>query len=173
MHKNKASLDSFVFQIIKDDLYDIKPDGTILTRVAKTGKIFADRNRWRVAGHLNKVGYRKITYKKKTLSVHRIIYAKYGQLPLTKELVINHIDGDKKNNDINNLELVTTKQNNLHTYRVLKSPPVFGNCVLTYEIASNIRNDSKGGLSYAKISKKYDISKGHISMIINNKIWKK
>ena len=39
-------------------------------------------------------------------------------------LEVNHKDGDKKNNSLNNLEYVTHSQNQLHSYRVLKTTPV-------------------------------------------------
>ena len=45
--------------------------------------------------------------------VHRIIwYYYYGEIP--KNLAINHKDGKKDNNNIENLELLTTQKNTQH-----------------------------------------------------------
>lgn len=56
-----------------------------------------------------------------TQLIHRLIGEAY--IPNPNNLpVINHIDGDKSNNDIKNLEWTTYKENNLHAFRTgLKS----------------------------------------------------
>jgi hypothetical protein len=71
-------------------------------------------------------GYLFCIYKQKTFYVHRIIYqAANGPIPKNKE--INHIDLDKKNNKLSNLELVTHKQNMKHAVEKLGTlrPKVF------------------------------------------------
>lgn len=53
--------------------------------------------------------------KKHSYLAHRIVYQTFlGELK--KGLVINHKDGNKQNNNINNLKQVTNSQNILHSY---------------------------------------------------------
>lgn len=49
-------------------------------------------------------------------SVHRLIAEAFIPNPENKE-TINHIDGNKQNNSIDNLEWATQRENNLHAYR--------------------------------------------------------
>jgi len=51
--------------------------------------------------------------------VHRVVAQTFiGKIPKGKE--INHLDGDKHNNNINNLEIVTRQQNITHYHTVTK-----------------------------------------------------
>jgi hypothetical protein len=57
--------------------------------------------------------------KNKTFDVHRIVALTFFNIKETK-LTVNHINGNKHDNRIENLELITQAENNLHKYRVLK-----------------------------------------------------
>jgi hypothetical protein len=63
--------------------------------------------------HLRKPGLSKV------FSVHRLLMIAFVDNPENKEAV-NHIDGNRKNNDISNLEWCTKSENAIHAYRVLK-----------------------------------------------------
>ncbi|MDR2057344.1 MAG: HNH endonuclease [Dysgonamonadaceae bacterium] len=98
----------------------------------------------------------------KTLRVHRLVAMAF--LPMTDEnkTHVNHIDGNKRNNHVRNLEWVTQAENNLHSYRVLKRKGS-----LTGKIPSNrkVNNQdiprmdrlNKSGISTDKIGKMYGI----------------
>lgn len=59
-------------------------------------------------GHVNKGGYVVVNYNKKSITKHRLIMSFfYGDSDLT----IDHIDGNKQNNSLDNLEYVTQKEN--------------------------------------------------------------
>lgn len=47
---------------------------------------------------------------------HRLIIARHLGRPLTRKELVHHIDGDKKNNNLSNLEL-TTNEEHTHKYR--------------------------------------------------------
>lgn len=73
-------------------------------------------NNWYCCIKLNKNGERK------TFTLHRIICLSFYW---SREIwyTVNHIDWDKKNNKLSNLEYCTQKENNLHAYRIwLKKP---------------------------------------------------
>lgn len=75
-----------------------------------------------IAENKSKRGWLKchIWYKGKriTIGVHRLIaYAFLGESDLT----VNHIDGDKTNNSINNLEYMSLQEQNWHRSRTLHS----------------------------------------------------
>jgi hypothetical protein len=49
--------------------------------------------------------------------VHRIVYLTFKD-EINKSLEINHIDGNKKNNRLENLEAITHKENIAHAHRL-------------------------------------------------------
>nr|DAF58718.1 MAG TPA: homing endonuclease [Siphoviridae sp. ctxMM9] len=50
-------------------------------------------------------------------SVHRLVLENYNPVDGMETLQVNHIDGDKQNNNLNNLEWVTCQENILHAYK--------------------------------------------------------
>lgn len=94
--------------------YTIKPCG-------RTAEIIGARGR-PLKFFLNHKGYETVALsangKLATKFVHRLIYEYFhGEIPNTQpKMQINHIDGDKRNNSIENLELVTGQENQSHAY---------------------------------------------------------
>lgn len=52
------------------------------------------------------------------ISIHRLIWVACNGLPSDPTLQINHLDGNKTNNSIFNLELVTYSENAKHSHRL-------------------------------------------------------
>lgn len=75
-------------------------------------------------------GYLKLQLTKHSKSkwflVHRLVAQAFIPNPENKPQV-NHIDGNKLNNSINNLEWVTNSENQIHSYRILKNIPSMKN----------------------------------------------
>jgi len=167
--KLKASNDYLINELINDANYDLREDGTIYTLIQCTGKRSVVDN-WRVLGYKKTdENYIVIAYKNKRLQLGRVIYAKFNGT-LQEDLTVNHKDGNPSNNHKDNLELVTQSENNKHAYKLGKKP-VYGNTVLSFEIANEIREKKKLGLTHKQLCEEYGLSKGHISEIVNNKIW--
>lgn len=53
--------------------------------------------------------------KPKTLRIHRLVMNVFN--PINTKMQVNHIDGDKTNNHINNLEWCTDSENKIHAYK--------------------------------------------------------
>jgi hypothetical protein len=162
--------DKYIEEIINDPHYIIKETGEILTKITRTGKVSVN-NVWRNCVNKRKDGYQYISYKYKSLQLHRVVYRKFkGEL--NDRLVINHIDGNPSNNHIDNLELVTQSKNLEHSYRVLKKSPVIGYSKINKQIADQIREEYKTIKSYKVLAKKYSLAKTSVAYIIKNRIWK-
>ena len=167
-----ASNDYLVYTVLSDDRYKIERDGSVWTRVGRGGSLMQDKQWRKLDLKPNRNGYICINYERKKVSRARLVYAKFGKNCLEEDLVINHIDGNKLNDSIKNLELITQAENNTHRYRTLGKKPVIGNFKLTYEIAELIRKEKKSGTSQNQLAKKYGVAKSTISDIVNCKIWK-
>lgn len=61
-------------------------------------------------------GYYVVNIKKKQFYIHRLVAETFIPKPINKNQV-NHIDCNKRNNCVENLEWVTAKENMLHAYK--------------------------------------------------------
>lgn len=99
------------------DLYYIKEYNIFIT---KSGRVFNTMgNEYRVSA--DRQGYVHFPHKGKAVYIHKIIaqyFVPQPFLPLLKgdKMIVNHIDGNKKNNNYENLEWVTYSQNTRHAY---------------------------------------------------------
>lgn len=97
---------------------------------------------------IDRAGYWSVRLSKKnkdaTVYVHRLLGFAFIDNPLNKPF-INHIDGNKLNNNINNLEWVTHSENMLHAYNTgllkIKAKSVYDTC--TGKIYSSIKEAAK------------------------------
>lgn len=97
-------------------------------------------------------------YETKTWLVHRLIAKTFLGAKDGDGLVVNHKDGDKFNNALKNLELVTPKENTAHAIVTgLRRPRK-----LTPEQVSDIFNDYEHGMGRTELAYKYHV---HIDTI--------
>jgi len=54
----------------------------------------------------------------KVYRIHRLVMEHFGKPQPSDEYQVNHIDGDKSNNGIDNLEWVTPKENTVHAFNI-------------------------------------------------------
>lgn len=108
-----------------EGLYQVSNYGRIksLERLEKTvGAVRQRRRRERILKETNIYGYRNVCLAnngyKRTVRVHRIVAKTFIPNPDGK-LEVNHIDGNKANNRVDNLEWCTRKENSLHSVKVL------------------------------------------------------
>jgi len=110
--------------------------------------------------------------------IHRLVGEIFLPNPENKPQ-INHIDGNKLNNHISNLEWCTSSHNNKHAYQIgLKKPTDAkgqknGNSKVTEQQIVQIRQlyTTKNNTN-KEMGEKFGVSPYHISRIINKKLWK-
>lgn len=82
---------------------------------------------------------------------------------------VNHIDGDKLNNSANNLEWVSTRQNQLHAVRMGKSHQIKINMATADKIRALY---ATGHYTQRELARIFGLGKTNIGYIINDKRWK-
>ena len=99
-----------------------------LYAITEDGKVFSYPKKWSPHGkwlksYICKKGYVYFGLTKdgkvKNYSAHRLVGITYLE-NIDNKPQINHIDGNKQNNDISNLSFVTQSENMKHSYRELK-----------------------------------------------------
>ncbi len=127
----------------------------------------------------NNKEYKQISLSKnnklKTFKIHRLIALAFIPNPNNYPYV-NHIDGNKKNNNIINLEWCTAQMNIKHAYDMgLMNAPKgknSGASKLKDEDILNIFILNKEGLGHRKIAKIYNISRVAIKIVLQRKSWR-
>jgi len=116
--------------------------------------------------------------KNKRVYIHRLVLESFGVKTNTGKNECNHIDGNKTNNTISNLEWVTSSENKIHAYKIglAKHPNLHGennpNAKLKAEDVLKIRNLFKTGINRAEIAKIFDISWTSVDYIVKMATWK-
>ena len=67
------------------------------------------------AGGPHSTGYLVVSINNRQYQVHRILYQLYHQCDLYETELIDHIDGNKMNNNMNNLRVVNISQNKMNS----------------------------------------------------------
>lgn len=99
--------------------YSVTTNGDVYSHFWRHDKIWEIREepRRKLKATKDKKGYMKLRLslvdKKKSVSVHRLVALAFIPNPDNK-LQVNHIDGNKENNNIDNLEWVTNDENHKH-----------------------------------------------------------
>lgn len=96
---------------IKNTDYFVSNKGKIKNKFNEILKPYTDKDKYLgIKIRINKKPY--------NFKVHRLVAEAFLQ-EFDKNLEVNHKDGNKQNNYINNLEMVTRKENMQHSYYVL------------------------------------------------------
>jgi DNA-directed RNA polymerase specialized sigma24 family protein len=105
--------------------------------------------------------------------VHRLVAMSFlGPIPAGKQ--INHKDGDKKNNCLENLEIVTPEQNRAHAARtgLLLRGEDNPSSRLTEEQVRAMRQRRDEGVRVRDIAHEFDVSEKTVYLICNRASWR-
>lgn len=149
-------------------LYDVSNYGRIRNnKIKKLRKLTTDKYS---GGYVKVLLYKKNTeinkYSKKMAMVHRLVISEFDQNYYLLEgddssYVVNHKDGIKENNTIDNLEIITQKENSSEDKKM--RPIEYSNKCMRY--VDIIRNDIYvESLKIVDVSKKYNLT---IQEIVN------
>jgi len=124
-------------------------------------------------------GYKNVSViydngERKTKQVHRLILETFNPVDNMQNLTVNHIDGIKSNNKLNNLEWMTTQENLKHAIMMGLWKPKDQNgsknkmAKLTESQVAEILKSNKSTKELMGI---YDVSRKTIENIRNKKSW--
>lgn len=164
MSKFYASNDKLIWELIKETDYRFYKNGQIKKYFKKTGDIKTKLQPVYVS--LTSAGYQVITYKGTKLAVSRIIFLFFNQT-LNPKMVINHINTNKLDNRLSNLEMITLQQNSYHNYKIGKNKST----KLSFKQVNSIREEFSKGISKQQLSKKYNVSLLILSRTLSKKTW--
>lgn len=154
-----------MFKQIQDSNYYVSEEGKIFNQ--KTGKY--------LQGSLDKSGYLRFRLKGKNVSIHRMVLEAFSPRPDMTLLEVNHIDGNKTNNKLGNLEWVTHQENMTHavhnnlTQNCSNVGIKNGRAKLTEEQVRAIRQDNR---TCQEIANEYGLVKSTVSAIKNYRLWR-
>ena len=149
--------------------------------VQDDGKIFSERTNKILSVQLDKDGYEKVQMmstdeKRHRYSVHRLVLENFNPIENMNEFQVNHIDGNKRNNNLSNLEWVTCSENQIHAHKIgLKNQSGEHNNAskLTEEQVKEIINMLlEHKYTYGQIDEKFGVSDETIGSIKRKENWK-
>lgn len=153
-----------------------------LYKVSNFGRVksFCERLQRILSPCPNKKGYYMVHLhkdgRKKNFSIHTLVARAFIPNPENK-LTVNHKNGDKTNNSVENLEWATQKENQNHAVRTgLQKPGPRGKrVILTEDQIREIRQICIPGDDYygiASFARKFGVTNGVISDIVHGKTYK-
>lgn len=139
--------------------------------ITKNGEIINNKTGKKIKPQPNGKGYLRVSIGGKLKFVHRLVAEKYIPNPENKPQV-NHKDGNKLNNCVDNLEWVTNMQNRQHAVKNLLhlSGERCPWSKLTQKDVDYIRENKH--YTAKQIAEKFNVSVSQIRAIRRNESWK-
>jgi len=148
----------------------VKKDGTIIGVRGKPLKCLSNSNSGYLYCTLRRDGKRRI------LNVHQLqAYQKYGDVIFNDSIHIRHLNGNPKDNSWDNISIGTQSDNMMDIpkdVRVRSAKKAasylrrFNVCII-----KEIRSKRALGYTLQELADEYNSSKGHMSDIVNRKIY--
>jgi hypothetical protein len=139
--------------------------------VSNYGKVRNLRTNYILKPMVTKKGYHRVDLGYKTYSIHRLVAQAFIENPNNKPQV-NHIDCDKSNNRVDNLEWCTNGENQIHAINNNLKTIYNGVNVVNHKIndsiAINIFNSDK---PQRVIAKEFNISQRLVLNIKKKRAW--
>jgi len=145
--------------------------------VSNLGNVKSKRYNKPLKGFVNNSGYKRVQIgsSKNKHFIHRLVAETFLKKEFSKEFV-NHKDGNKLNNSVDNLEWVTRSENDLHAFRndlrKSRKGENHHNSKLTLSQVEEIKNLLSKNYNCTYIAEKYNVHRRTISDIKNKKTWK-
>ena len=161
---------------INDFLPEIKDYYTVTSE----GKFYSDnsglmKTRSKPGTEYQLINFQTIDGKKKTFRAHRLVLMAFNPINNSDELEVNHIDGNKLNNNLSNLEWVTTSENQKHAFKTGLSKARKGEksnfSKLSNDDIDKIFKLRAQGLTQKEIAEIVGCTRSNISYILNKKTW--
>jgi len=156
--------------------YSVTKDGRVYSHARYDSRGHLSKGKWMNPSPDNK-GYLRVTLRsngcQKTLKVHRLVAQLFIPNPHCKPEV-NHIDGNKANNNLHNLEWSTSSENASHAFRTgLKrgaKGALNGRSKLSEADVMAIR--SSASMTLNQLANKYSVTETQISTVRRGKAWR-
>jgi antitoxin component HigA of HigAB toxin-antitoxin module len=152
------------------DLYTIDDLGNIYSDIS--GKM-KTRNKGNTEYQI--INLMTLEGKKKTFRVHRLVMMAFHPIQNMNDMEVNHIDGNKQNNALNNLQWCTASENQLHAFQIGLQKPRKGEksnfSKLAQKDVDKIFNLRRRGLTQKQIAEKIGCTRSNISYILSKKTW--
>ena len=152
------------------DLYTINDNGEIFSDISGKMKTRNKGNtEYQIINFMTQEG------KKKTYRVHRLVMMAFKPIKDMDKLEVNHIDGDKKNNALSNLEWCSSSENQKHAFQTGLQQPRKGEknnfSKLTQADIDKIFELRNLGWLQKDIANQIGCTRSNISYILNHKTW--
>ena len=141
--------------------------------ISDSGFVRNDKTKRILKFNINGAGYRRVYLSEKGVKknsfpfVHKLVYTTFITDDIPKGIVIDHIDNNKQNNRLDNLRLLTFKDNLNKKYG--RKPNRYQ--LFTDEQKTEMRKLLDEGVSCRQITKRYEISYPYICSIRREDKW--
>ena len=150
--------------------------------VTDSGQVYSEKAHKFLSYQKDKDGYAKVQMistdgKRHRYSVHRLILENFNPVTNMDKLQVNHIDGNKYNNKLENLEWVTCKQNINHAKKLGLRAKQYGEYnpgskLTEKEVLEIIDLLQSGKYTGVEISRKFGLSDDYANSIRRKELWK-